>query len=282
VRRASRFVLRFPFAIASASAALCILACAGTAHAGDDLPDAESGLWGKSAARLAGVFTMASGDSVYRQPAPGTTTPPVTGGTGTGTAAPATPAGPDPAYTGLRGTVEFQGGFYSDKTIFGTYIGFEGRAALGYELGPKYGDGTKDKDDEGSDVDGSLVFQMDLGPSYVPLHWRAGIPGRVTLLPGFGMDLDGARFYSSFAYAYLGARLSLFLSDGFSLHGQYVYVPGTTSGSLLIREHRVEASVHIGNLGLGARFHLTHVAFPTDDRATENPQLSAFAAYVFD
>ena len=265
------------------SAAACILAFAGTARAGDDIPDDEAGLWGKAGARLAGVFTMASGDSIYRQPAPGTTTPPVSGGgTGTGTATPAAPAGPDPSYTGLRGTVEIQGGFYSDKTVFGTYIGFEGRAALGYELGPKYGDGTTDKDDEGSDVNGSLVFQMDLGPSYVPLHWRGGIPGRVTLLPGFGMDLDGARFYSSFAYAFIGGRLSLLFSDALSLHGQYVYIPGTTSGSLLIREHRVEASVHMGNLGLGARFHLTQVAFPTDDRATQIPQLSAFAAYVFD
>ncbi len=224
-----------------------------------DLNKREEKGYGAHVGRVFAYGFTASGENFGRT----TSTAPVAQG--------ATPAVLKKDYSRIGALAEIHGSFFFDKTRFKTLLGFEASAAGGYGT-LKYSDGIPDKDSKGDENKGSLILRTEFGPTFGLVDFGGAERGvRLTFLPAMGLYLDGGRFYDSYAYFSLGGRLSAHLSSSVDVHAQYIFVPGTTTDTWDIREHRMEAFANIGPLAVGARFQLDTVELADVPAPTVNP-----------
>lgn len=178
-------------------------------------------------------------------------------------------------YSRFGGGVEFHYTSNFDTTRFKTLLGFDFNVVGGYAT-LKHGDQS---------ADGGFLLRSEFGPSFGLIDFGGEHTGfRFTFFPAMGVSYDGGRFYETFAYFSLGGRLSAHLGEETDAHLQYVFVPGTTTDTWLIREHRVEAIVNLGSIALGARYQLDMVeqaegASPS--LSSRNPTLGLLVGYAF-
>lgn len=183
------------------------------------------------------------------------------------------PAGPKD-YSRLGGGLEFHYTANGDKTRFDTLLGFEFGISGGYAT-RSYGS---------QDDDGGFLLRSEVGPTFGLVDFGGESTGvRLTFFPAMGASYDGGRFYESYAYFSLGGRVSAHLGREADAHVQYIFVPGTTTDTWLIREHRIEASLNLGSVALGARYQLDTVeqAGSRPVLSSKNPTLGALIGYAF-
>jgi hypothetical protein len=213
------------------------------------LTDASSGIFGFAGARAALFGYSASGTSVER-------------------------AGD---YGALGAALEYHTGGFSGKSASKIYLGYELRGALGYQQGADY----KIKTANEPDPEGSFTLLGEVGPTLVPFHWGGSIAGRLVLAPAVGLNYNGARYYESYVYLALAGRVQVFLSDSLMVSAQYGYVPWTAKQAYTVREHHMEAALHIADYGFGVRYQIDSIKNATETKDATSPTLGGFAAMLF-
>ncbi|MER2561115.1 MAG: hypothetical protein ABTQ32_10365 [Myxococcaceae bacterium] len=144
----------------------------------------------------------------------------------------------------------FEGGYLGLYTQLGTLQGIEFRATFGYSLAERY---AEPPETPGA---GGLLLRPEAAWIFCPRFLRFN-EWRVLALAGLGLELDGARWSDTWrAFATLGVRLQVFLSDEDSLSLGWRWMPGTANGALLLRTHGAELVVALGQVHLGARAQL--------------------------
>jgi len=225
------------------------------AHADDELPEKERGMYGE---RLALVD--------------------ITGMTASGTRRGAG----DVDYTRKAGLAEFRIGGFFEEDYFKTLIGLELQVALGYQASNAYGaapppamtmPGEPTPAPSAPYVDPTSGFYMrgDVAFTYGLVRWRSILPGRVVLGAGGGFEA-GPRLRGGEGgqgYALLFGRLQLWPSDLLGLH----LTAATTVGS-----YRLEALGSIDGWTLGARARFIN---PARDDLTQERQLEAIVGLMF-
>jgi hypothetical protein len=165
-------------------------------------------------------------------------------------------AGSNPSHagTGAYSRVSFglaiEGGYLGLFTQFATLQGIEFRALIGYSLAERY---LEPPETPGA---GGLLLRPEAAWVFSPrfLRWNAW---RVLALAGLGLELDGARWSDTWrAFATLGVRLQVFVSDEAMVSLGWRWMPGTGNRALLLRTHGVELEVALGAVHLGARAQL--------------------------
>jgi hypothetical protein len=208
------------------------------------LTDATSGIFGFAHSRAALVGYSASGNSVDR--------------------------GGD--YSAFGGSVEYQTGGFAGKETSKVYFGYELRGALGYQKGAEY----KIKLAGESEPEGSITALGEIGPTLVPLQW-----GGVVLAPAIGLDFNGARYYESYVYLALAGRVQVFPAETVMISAQYGYVPWTAKESYTVREHHLEAAVHVADYGFGFRYQRAQISNAAGTKDAVSPTIGGFAALLF-
>jgi hypothetical protein len=220
------------------------------AEALDDLVSVESSLFGKLGTRASVFGYSASGSSLVR-------------------------AGD---YTALGGGIEWQMGDYGGKGPAGTYFGYELRVSAGYQAGAEFKPSLPNE----AKADGALAVLGEIGPSIVPVHWGgSAFAGRIVLAPAVGLVLNGARYYEGYLYIALVGRAQFFLSPTLMLQAQYGFTPWTAKEAYSIREHRVEAALHVKSYGFGFRYQLDLVTDESGSKSAKSPTIGGFASLLF-
>jgi hypothetical protein len=182
----------------------------------------------------------------------------------------------DNEYAALGGGVEGHLGRYGATGPAKMYFGYELRAGVGYQTAAEYKPAR-----QGDEPEGGFTAFGEIGPAIVPLHWGGGLAGRIVLVPNVGLTLNKARFYENYGYVHLAGRLQFVLSPTLVATAQYGYTPWTGKQSVLIREHRVEASLQIEDYAFGFRYQRDMLATPESDRKSSADNLGGFAALLW-
>lgn len=221
-----------------------------SAFAEKDLTESEQKLYGNHTGRVTVSGFIGSGDDLTRA-----------GNLGKG-------------YSTGGGDIGFDWGMFGNQTKFKTHLGGEVSTSLGFRGGRTFDDGTT--------TDGGLAFRVDGAFSYGVAHGDLGLPVRLTFFtgPGFTYDPDYVA-EDNYAYLLLGFRGGVRVGETTDLQLQYVYVPGTTSSSYYIREHRLEGALHFGPLAAGARYQIQTMTTNDEKSSANAPRLGAFVGYAF-
>jgi hypothetical protein len=180
-------------------------------------------------------------------------------------------------YSALGGSIEYKTGSFSGKDTAKVYFGYELRGAVGYQQGAEY----KVKTPNDADPEGSITALGEIGPTLVPIHWGGSVAGRIVLAPAVGLNYNGARYYESYVYLALAGRAQVFLSDSLMLSAQYGYVPWTAKQAYTVREHHMEAALHIADYGFGVRYQIDTIANAAGTKDASSPTLGGFAGMLF-
>lgn len=178
-------------------------------------------------------------------------------------------------YSRFGGGVLFHYTDNFDATRFKTLLGFDFNVEGGYAT-LKHGD---------QDGDGAFLLRSEVGPTFGLVDFGGEHTGvRFTFFPAMGFSYDGGRFYGTYAYFSLGGRVSAHLGEETDAHLQYIFVPGTTTDTWLIREHRVEAILNLGSIALGARYQqdtVEQVGGASPGLSSRNPTMGILVGYAF-
>ena len=231
-----------------------LLFAPGHAHADDEIPSKESGMYGEPISLVDVVGTTASGTR-----------------RGSG----------DVDYTRQAVLAEFRIGGFFEEDYFKTLVGLELQVALGYQGGNSYGAAPPpammpvpgQAAPAAPYVDPTSGFYMrgDVAFTYGLIRWKRVLPGRVVMGAGGGFEA-GPRLRGGEGgqgYALLFGRLQLWPSESVGLH----LTAATTVGS-----YRLEALGSIADWTLGARARFTS---PARDDLTQERQLEAIVGLMF-
>ena len=238
----------------AASLGIALSLAPARAHAEDDIPSKEQGMYGDQIALLDIVGTAASGTR-----------------RGSG----------DVDYTRKAALAEFRIGGFFEEDYFKTLVGAELQVALGYQGNDSYGaapppammpaPGAPATTAPYVNPTSGFYMRGDVAFTYALIRWNRALPGRVVMGAGGGFEA-GPRLRGGEGgqgYALLFGRLQLWPSESVGLH----FTAATTVGS-----YRLEALGSIDGWTLGARARWTS---PARDDLTQERQLEAIAGLMF-
>ena len=185
--------------------------------------------------------------------------------------------------SGFVADFDFMG--FWDATRFDTLIGAEANMRIGSLGVPSYSDPAAPKPGEHS----AIVFRTEAAFDYALMQF--GEPrdfhGRVIFGAGAGVDYDGNDIRGGDdgfrAYPMLILRGQLFFSESMGIHLSIINLP-TTTGSLVQRENRFEASFAIEHIHAGIRLirETTHKPDSDESQTTSTSnQYNLFLGYAF-